>query len=189
MTFRSEGQKDTTDTLPAVSLKPCEHHLAQPAHLVFILFAIAPQVHLIVPLQGGWPCTARHAGPRAHLNSQRPCAASARTQPVWPASTTRSCISAAGRSHTPIALAALPQNTCAHARLQSRPAHAPRAARSRPPSLTSAVTAIERRSAHLCCRWKEQARVCADARHIGPMDKPHSLDPPYSQEQDWPGTT
>ena len=46
-----------------------------------------------------------------HLNSQRPCAASARTQPVCPFSRTFSCISEAGGSHTAMLFAAFPQNT------------------------------------------------------------------------------
>ena len=48
----------------------------------------------------------------AHLNSQRPSAANARTQPVCPFSSTLSCISDAGGSHTAMLFAALPQNTC-----------------------------------------------------------------------------
>ncbi len=48
----------------------------------------------------------------AYLKSHRPSAASARTHPVCPLSSTLSCISEQGGSQTAMLFAAFPQNTC-----------------------------------------------------------------------------
>jgi hypothetical protein len=61
----------------------------------------------------------------AYLKSHLPSTAKARTQPVCPFSTTFSCISVEGGSHTTMLFEAFPQNTCSYT-LQSQTCPCPK---------------------------------------------------------------